>query len=123
MSHKIILREMNWTHETTTTLEIPKMHRKKHAGPPLPEDPAERIDQVRAFMHDLAELYDHEHYDVYDSIFFVRVGDIMKDTHFDEQTYAIRDLGRAILDTRSTSVKQYISFFKSILAYLDTIHQ
>ena len=89
----------------------------------MPEDPAERIDQARAFMHDLAELYDHEHYDVYDSIFFVRVGDIMKDTHFDEQTHAIHDLGRAILDTRSTSVKQYISFFKAILAYLDTIHQ
>jgi len=113
---------MNWTHETTTTLEIPKMRRKKHAGPRLPEDPAERTEQVRAFMHDLAELYDYGHYDVYDSIFFVRVGDIMLDTTFDDaRTHGIRDLGRTILDTRSTCIKQYISFFKAILAYLHTI--
>ena len=39
----------------------------------------------------------------------------------DAETHAIRDLGRQILDTRSTCVKLYIAFFRSILAYLDSI--
>ena len=96
--------------------------RKRIAGPPLPEDPAQRTEQVRKFMHDLAELYDYEHYDVYDSVFFTRIGDIMKDTVFDHaDTHVIRDLGRKILDTHSTSVKLYIAFFKAILAYLDAL--
>ena len=95
--------------------------RKRIAGPPLPDTGVERTEQVRKFMHDLAELYDHDHYHVYDSIFFTRVGDIMVDTVFDENTASIRDLGQQILDTRSTSVKLYIAFFKAILGYLDTL--
>jgi len=113
-----------WTNETTTNLDMPEMNprrRKKIAGPPLPEDPAKRLEQVRKFMHDLAELYDYDHYDVYDSVFFTRVSDIMEDTAFDEKTHAIRDLGRQILDTRSTKVKLFIAFFKAILTYLDAI--
>jgi hypothetical protein len=100
---------------------IPR-HRKRIAGPTLPEDPTKRIDQVRAFMRDLADLHDCDHHDVYDSVYFVRVGDIMEDTVFDDAaTHPIRDLGRTILDTRSTSVKLYIAFFKAILVYLDTM--
>jgi len=112
-----------WTNETTTTLDMPEMtrRRKRIAGPPLPETGEERTEQVRKFMHDLAELYDSEHYDVYDSVFFVRVGDIMVDTVFDAKTASIRDLGQQILDTRSTSVKLYIAFFTAILRYLDTV--
>ena len=120
---------MNWANETTMTMKVPMTtttmttnRRKRIAAPPLPEDPTKRIEQVRNFMHDLAEIYDHEHYDVYDSVFFTRVGDIMVDTVFDDaETHAIRDLGRQILDTRSTCVKLYIAFFRSILAYLDSI--
>jgi len=117
---------MNWTNETTMTLNVPMTNtarrRKRIAAPPLPEDPAKRIEQVRAFMHDLAELYDCDHHNVYDSVFFTRVGDIMEDTVFDdESTYVIRDLGHKILDTRSTSVKLYIAFFGAILAYLDSM--
>jgi hypothetical protein len=112
-----------WKNETTTTLTMPEMtrRRKQIAGPALPETGEERTDQVRKFMHDLAELYDYGHYDVYDSVFFTRVGDIMVDTVFDENTASIRDLGQQILDTRSTSVKLYIAFFKAILGYLDTL--
>ena len=96
--------------------------RKRIAGPTLPEDPAQRTEQVRKFIHDLAELYDYDHRDVYDSVFFTRVGDIMEDTVFDDAaTHVIRDLGRQILDTRSTSVKLYIAFFGAILAYLDRL--
>ena len=119
---------MNWANETTMTLNVPMTaamparRRQRTAAPPLPEDPAKRIEQIRNFMHDLAELYDHEHYDVHDSVFFTRVGDIMVDTVFDDaKTHAIRDLGRQILDTRSTSVKLYIAFFGAILAYLDSM--
>lgn len=106
------------------TLNVPMTtkRRKRTAAPPLPEDPAKRIEQVRKFMHDLAELYDCDHRNVYDSVFFTRVGDIMVDTVFeDAKTHAIRDLGRQILDTRSTSVKLYIAFFGAILAYLDSM--
>lgn len=109
------------------TINVPtttKMRRRKRiAGPALPEDPTSRTDQVRAFMRDLAELHDCDHHDVYDSVFFTRVGEIMEDTVFDDEdtTGAIRDLGRAILDTRSTSVKLYLAFFSAILAYLDSI--
>lgn len=113
-----------WTNETTTTLDIPEMNprrRKRIAGPPLPEDPAERIEQVRKFMNDLTDLYDCDHTDVYDSVFFTRVGDIMVDTVFDESTSSIRDMGQHILDTRATSVKLYIAFFQAILGYLDTL--
>ena len=96
--------------------------RKRIAGPPLPETGEERTEQIRKFMHDLAELYDHDHYDVYDSVFFKRVGDIMVDTAFDdEKTHGICDMGRKILDTHSTSTKLYIAFFKAILGYLDTL--
>ena len=114
---------MKWTNETTTTMNMPEMmtRRKRIAGPVLPETGEERTEQVRKFMHDLAELYDHDHYDVYDSVFFVRVGDIMVDTVFDANTASIRDLGQQILDTRSTSVKLYIAFFKASLGYLDTL--
>jgi hypothetical protein len=115
---------MNWKNETTMTMNVPTTTRRKRiAGPPLPEDPTKRIDQVRNFMRDLAEIYDHDHLDVYDSIYFVRVGDIMEDTVFDDDaaTHPIRDLGRTILDTRSTSIKLFIAFFKAILAYLDTV--
>ena len=100
-----------------------KTRRKRIAGPPLPTDPAKRMKQVRDFMHYLADyLYDYEHYDVYDSIYFQRVQDIMVDTVFDDPaTHSIRDMGRHILDTRSTSVKLFIAFFKAILAYLDTV--
>jgi len=116
-----------WKNDTTTIMNVPMtktntIRRKRIAGPHLPEDPEERTEQVRNFMHDLAELYDHDHRDVYDSIYFVRIGDIMEDTSFDDTaTHSIRDLGLKILDTRSTSVKLYIAFFKAILAYLDTI--
>ena len=116
---------MNWTNETTTTLlDMPTMtrRRKRIAGPSLSTDPAKRIQQVRAFMRDLSDdLYDCDHHDVYDSVYFQRVQDIMVDTVFDEQTESIRDLGRQIVDTRATSVKLYIAFFRAILAYLDTI--
>jgi len=117
---------MNWTNDTTMTMNLPMTktmrRRKRIAGPPLPEDPTLRVEQVRKFMHDLANVYDYDHYDVYDSVYFVRIGDIMEDTVFDDAaTHAIRDLGRTILDTRSTSVKLYIAFFKAILAYLDTV--
>ena len=119
---------MKWANETTTRLDMPEMNagtkstrRKRIAGPPLPDTGAERIDQVRKFMHDLAELYDHDHYDVYDSVFFTRVGDIMVDTVFDGKTNSIRLAGQHILDTRATSVKLYIAFFKAILGYLDTL--
>ena len=96
--------------------------RKRIAGPSLPTDPAKRIQQVRAFMRDLSDdLYDCDHHDVYDSVYFQRVQDIMVDTVFDEQTESIRELGRQIVDTRATSVKLYIAFFRAILAYLDTI--
>ena len=95
--------------------------RKRIAGPPLPETGDERIEQVRKFMHDLAELYDHDHYDVYNSVYFERVGDIMTDTVFDEKTSSIRDMGQHILDMCSTSVKLYIAFFKAILGYLDSL--
>jgi hypothetical protein len=101
--------------------EMNPRRRKRIAGSPLPDDPSERIEQVRNFMHDLAELYDHDHYDVYNSVYFERVGDIMIDTIFDENTSSIRDMGRKILDTRSTSVKLYIAFFKAILGYLDSL--
>jgi len=117
---------MKWTNETTTTLDMPEMNstprrRKRIKGPPLPDDPAERTEQLREFMHDLAELYDYDHYDVYDSVFFARVCDTMKDTVFDENTESIRVIGQKILDTRSTSVKLFIAFFKAILGYLDTL--
>ena len=120
---------MDWTHESTTTLTMPQMtmtmtrRRKKIAGPPLPDTGAERTEQVRKFMHDLADhLYDYDHHDVYNSVYFQRIQDIMVDTVFDDtRTHTIRDLGREILDTRSTSVKLYIAFFKSVLAYLDTL--
>ena len=74
-------------------------------------------------MHDLSDnLYDYDHRDVYDSVYFQRVVDIMTDTVFDEpETHPIRDLGRTIVDTGATSVKLFIRFFKAILAYLDTI--
>lgn len=120
---------MKWTTETTTRLDMPEINpakrkrRKRIAGPPLPEDPAERIEQIHKFMNDLSELYDCEHYDVYDSVFFTRVGEIMVDTVFDETTSSIRDLGEEILKTHSTSVKLYIAFFKAILGYLDTLEQ
>jgi hypothetical protein len=115
-----------WTNETTTTLlDMPIMttnRRKRIAGPSLPTDPAKRIQQVRAFTRDLSDnLYDCDHHDVYDSIYFQRVQDIMVDTVFDDQTASIGDMGRHILDTRATSVKLYIAFFNAILAYLDTI--
>lgn len=113
-----------WKNETTTTLTMPEMNpkrRKRIAGPPLPDTGYERTEQVRKFMYDLSDLYDCEHYDVYDSVFFTRVGDIMVDTVFDDRTASIRDMGRHILDTRSTSVKLYIAFFNAILGYLDTI--
>jgi hypothetical protein len=116
---------MDWTNETTMTLNVPMTktaRRKRIAAPPLPEDPAQRTEQVRAFMHDLTELYDCDHRNVYDSVFFTRVGDIMEDTVFeDANTHVIRDLGRQILDTRSTCVKLYIAFFGAILAYLDSM--
>ena len=114
---------MNWANETTMTLNVPMTTRRRRiAGPPLPEDPDERLKQVRKFMHDLADIYDHDHHDVYDSVFFTRVGDIMQDTVFeDSNTHVIRDLGRQILDTRSTCVKLYIAFFRAILAYLDSM--
>jgi len=96
--------------------------RKRIAGPALPEDPMKRREQLRAFMRDLADLHDCDHHDVYDSVFFTRVDEIMKDTVFDDAaTHTIRDLGRKILDTRSTSVKLYIAFFNAILVYLDTV--
>jgi hypothetical protein len=98
-----------------------RKRRKRIAGPPLPDTGDERTEQVRKFMNDLSELYDCEHYDVYDSVFFTRVGDIMVDTVFDETTSSIRDLGQQILNTRSTSTKLFISFFKAILGYLDTL--
>lgn len=105
-----------------TTTATALRRRKRIAGPPLPEDPTKRTEQVRKFMHDLAEIYDYDHHNVYDSIYFVRIGEIMEDTVFDDAaTHPIRDLGRKILDTRSTSVKLYIAFFKAILAYLDTV--
>ena len=115
---------MKWKTETTTTLNMPEMNpkrRKRNAGPALPEDPAERIEQVRKFINDLGDLYDCDHTDVYDSVFFTRVGEIMVDTVFDENTESIRDMGRQILDTRSTSVKLYIGFFRAILGYLDAL--
>ena len=115
---------MKWANETTTTLDMPEMNprrRKRIAGPALPDTGAERIKQVRKFMRDLTELYDNDHCDVYDSVFFARVGDIMVDTVFDDKTSSIRDLGQQILDTRSTSVKLFIAFFKAILGYLDTL--
>ena len=118
------MASMKWTNETTTTLDMPEMNprrRKRIAGPALPEDPAERIEQVRKFMNDLGDLYDCDHTDVYDSVFFTRVGHIMVDTVFDETTSSIRDMGRQILDTRATSVKLYIAFFRAILGYLDTL--
>lgn len=114
-----------WKNETTTTLDIPEMtstrRRKRIAGPPLPDTGEERIEQVRKFTRNLADLYDYEHTDVYESVFFERVGDIMLDTVFDENTSSIRDMGQHILDTRSTSVKLYIAFFNGILVYLDTL--
>jgi hypothetical protein len=118
------MESMKWATETTTTLYMPEMNpkrRKRIAGPPLPEDPAERIEQVRKFTRDLSNLYDHDHTDVYNSVFFTRVGEIMVDTVFDDTTAGIRDLGREILDTRSTRVKLYIAFFSAILGYLDAL--
>ena len=118
---------MKWKTETTTMLDMPEMNptrccrRKRIAGPPLPDTGAERIEQLHKFVNDLAELYDCDHTDVYDSVFFTRVGDIMVDTVFDETTSSIRDMGRQILDTRATSVKLYIAFFQAILGYLDTL--
>jgi hypothetical protein len=116
---------MDWTNETTMTLNVPmttRRRRRRVAAPPLPEDPAQRIEQVRKFMNDLTELYDCDHRNVYDSVFFTRVGDIMQDTVFeDANTHVIRDLGQKILDTRSTCVKLYIAFFGAILAYLDSM--
>lgn len=119
--------KMNWANETTMTMSVPmttnrRCRRRRIAGPPLPEDPTKRTEQICKFVHDLAELYDHDHHNVYESVFFTRVGDIMDDTVFDDpDTHAIRDLGRQILNTRSTSVKLYIAFFRAILAYLDGI--
>lgn len=115
---------MKWKTETTTTLNMPEMNpkrRKRIAGPSLPDTGAERIEELHKFMNDLSELYDCEHYDVYDSVFFTRVGEIMVDTVFDETTSSIRDMGQQILKTHSTSTKLYIAFFKAILGYLDTL--
>jgi hypothetical protein len=113
---------MNWKNETTMTMNVPTTPRRKRiAGPTVPEDPAKRTDQVRAFVRDLAELHDCDHHDAYNSVFFTWVGEIMEDTVFDDTTATIRDLGRKILETRSTSVKLYIAFFKAILVYLDTV--
>ena len=116
---------MKWKTETTTMLDIPEMtrrRRKRIAGPSLPDTGAERIEELHKFMTDLGELYDCDHHDVYDSVFFTRVGDIMVDTVFDDDdTASIRDMGQQILDTRATSTKLYIAFFKSILGYLHTL--
>ena len=116
---------MNWKSETTMTMNVPTTtprRKRRIAGPTLPEDPTKRIEQVRAFVRDLADLHDCDHHDVYNSVFFTRVGEIMEDTVFDDaRTHTIRDLGRTILDTRSTSVKLYIAFFNAILVYLDTM--
>jgi hypothetical protein len=117
---------MTMTDDTTMTMNLPMTktttRRKRIAGPTLPEDPAKRTEELRKFTRDLAELYDYDYADVYDSVYFVRTVEIMKDTVFDDAaTHTIRDLGRKILDTRSTSVKLYIAFFKAILVYLDSM--
>jgi hypothetical protein len=107
-----------------------KTRRKKIMPPSMPKTPEGRIAEVQMLLTELVELVDHDHYDVYDSVFFNRVVQIMDGMSFKSVEelddgdarkafgLKIRDTGREILATKATSTKLFVRFFKSIVDYM-----
>jgi len=107
---------MEWIHDPHM-----KIRRKRARAPPMPDDPTKRFEEAELMLTDLVDLYDYDYHDVYDSVFFLRVSQYMDGMTFKDDDAAgliMRDTGREILETRSTSVKLFIRFFKSIVDYI-----
>jgi len=116
---------MEWIHDQTM-----KIRRKKIMPPSMPETPEGRFADVQMLLTELVELVDHDHYNVYESVFFDRVVQIMEGMSFktveeldDSDPLKVlglrmRDTGREIIATKATSTKLFVRFFKSIVDYM-----
>jgi len=85
--------------------------------PPLP--PIEhRLAELQTFTEILSDqLIDHDHLDVYDSIFRHRVDEILDAIEFDENCQHIEEFGEYIRATNSTKCRDFLKFFTMILTY------
>lgn len=109
-----------------------KMTRKVQSAPPFPDDPVERLEEIKKFRVLLVDrFHDYDYHDVYDSVFRSRVDLIMKsvklnvDDMDEEEKQSLSDkqkslsvkiykFGRAIQINNSTKVKDFIQFFMMI---------
>jgi hypothetical protein len=95
--------------------------RKICKAPSLPENPIDRLDEIKRFRNVLSDsFYDYGIYNVYDSVFFDRIQVIMQYVNLEDHE-KIRELGSHIVETNSTDVKLFIKFFSLILELFDFI--
>ena len=115
------------------------MTRKLRNPPPMPEDPIERLEEVKSFRRLLAnDFYDYGYTDVYDSVFHSRVHTFLEHVNFHPDDMSPEEraqftpeqiqlsmkiylLGTEIQETNSTSVLMFIQFFGAIMDFMNSV--
>jgi len=98
----------------------------------MPDDPQARHDEARRFLEALSDdLIDYDHYNVYNSVFRMRVDEYLEHIDFrdvggmnEHQVGLAKDvqrLGLAIQESDTTKTRDFLAFFKSILTFMESM--
>lgn len=108
------------------------VRRSRVLPPALPEDPPARREEARRFLEVLSDdLIDYDHYNVYNSVFRKRVDEYLEQIDFgdlegmnDHQVSLAKTshkLALAIQASDTTKTRDFLAFFKSILAFMESV--
>jgi hypothetical protein len=109
------------------------MARRSRILPPeMPEDPYARHEEAKRFLEVLSDdLIDYDHYNVYNSVFRKRVDQYLENINFSDLegmaekqvalAKTVHTLGLAIQASDTTKTRDFLAFFKSILAFMESV--
>lgn len=109
---------------------MPRRQRTPH--PPLPTNPADRYLEAKMFLEVLADdLLDYDHLNVYNSVFRKRVDEYFAEIDFSmtegfseesvKLVKTVESLGKMIRETETTKTRDFLAFYKSIVAFMESL--
>ena len=106
--------------------------RRRTPHPLLPTHPGDRYLEAKMFLEVLADdLLDYDHYNVYNSVFRKRVDEYFAEIDFSmtegfseesvKLVKTIESLGKMIRETETTKTRDFLAFYKAIVAFMESL--